>query len=701
DPYRERPRGESAPPPRSRLDLRELAEAAARARDEARTAAETLLAAIRREESRKEALGRLDVATLRDRLALAYALDGAISEVEEDPALWARVGEAVRDWLDRAGSLAGTACHEPAPEAVIPAADLRGRALLLIGAADLWSGDFAMILPAEGREQEALDAAWTSFGKGRGSEPLLARVESFEALRRIEEGRFGEAAVLASRAVETFVVSGHEADLARATLAAGLAEWGEGRRRPALTALRQAAKAFRGGEVWGGYVVATCAVALCLAAEGKIEDARRKFRDTRRRPLRKAPLELRLFFRETERIALLLERRPKKGQPPSVFNPPDVIRLRAADSLAKQILIAARAGGGELEASLRLSREYPSRSFALFSICQKGNLLVRQDPLRALELARRLYYEVLSPADETEAVRRAIGNSQETLQAEAKLLESQALNQLGYPSDARKAAADARALFAAGGGTGLGKVMADYFEGSAAIFAKEYAAGEKLLKKALRAVAAFDPPNLRARVEATLGTLYLHRGEERRGLPYLQHAIDTTDGAEDGQFLSAILSNQGAALSRLGRFDEARVSFSRALLVARRMNLRAQMSITRTGLAVSDLVRREFSRALKAFRQVADEARRERWMQQAFFADLYTAECLGQLGRDEEMASVIRNLREERREHFVVSPLALAELFACLDQGELNANLIAHVRAYLEDEANGIRREYRRFRVVG
>ena len=65
------------------------------------------------------------------------------------------------------------------------------------------------------------------------------------------------------------------------------------------------------------------------------------------------------------------------------------------------------------------------------------------------------------------------------------------------------------------------------------------------------------------------------------------------------------------------------------------------------------------------------------------------------------MATEIEALREERqRTPFAPSP-ALGELFMCLDQGTIDADLIAHVREYLQDEENGVKRAYRPLRLVG
>ena len=56
--------------------------------------------------------------------------------------------------------------------------------------------------------------------------------------------------------------------------------------------------------------------------------------------------------------------------------------------------------------------------------------------------------------------------------------------------------------------------------------------------------------------------------------------------------------------------------------------------------------------------------------------------------------------RERQTNRFTSSP-ALGELFVCLDQGSIDADLVAHVREYLQDEENGVKRAYRPLRLVG
>jgi hypothetical protein len=62
------------------------------------------------------------------------------------------------------------------------------------------------------------------------------------------------------------------------------------------------------------------------------------------------------------------------------------------------------------------------------------------------------------------------------------------------------------------------------------------------------------------------------------------------------------------------------------------------------------------------------------------------------------MAAEIEALRLGRREHAFAPSPALGELFMSVDQGTIDADLIAHVRQYLQDEENGVKRAYRPLR---
>jgi tetratricopeptide (TPR) repeat protein len=372
----------------------------------------------------------------------------------------------------------------------------------------------------------------------------------------------------------------------------------------------------------------------------------------------------------------------------------------AAEGLAEGIIAAARAGDAELDESLRALYGNPSRGFALLYSCQKGSTLMGYDPNRCLELSRRVFEEARSLMDANLDTRLATPAPREIVQAEAKLLESLSMVQLGFPRESAVAAASARDLFRAGGDLGFGQALADYHEGQAASFAREFATSERLLKKSLKVFAEFGQDHLMARAEAALGTLYLLRGDETRALPYLDHAIEGLDQEEDGKQLASALNNRAQALLRMGRFEESRSSFARALNLARRLDARAVIQNVRNGLAELDFARGNYDRALRAFSDLARDARAADWKMEQLFAELFVAECLGRLGQDEEMAEAIIAIRIERKANpFAPSP-AMEELFECLDRGILDADLVAHVRSFLQDEANGVQRAYQPLRLA-
>jgi tetratricopeptide (TPR) repeat protein len=373
---------------------------------------------------------------------------------------------------------------------------------------------------------------------------------------------------------------------------------------------------------------------------------------------------------------------------------------RNAEGLADDLLTAARESDDKLDAALTALYGNPSRGFALLYACQKGMTFVGQDPIRGLELARRIFEEAQTLMDANTDVRISTPAPRESVQAEAKLLESFASLQLGHARESAAAAAAAREFFRAAGDMGFGKALADYYEGQAASFARDFVSSERLLRKALKVFAEFGQDHLMGRAEAALGTLHLLRGDANRALSYLEHAIESLDPEEDGKQLASALNNRAQALLRLGRFDMARAYFARALGLARKLEARAVVQNIRNGLAELDFRRGHYDRALRAFGDLATEAATAGWEMEELFAQLYVAECLGRLGRQQEMVEEIVAVRIGRRANpFAPSP-AMEELFDCLDLGMLDADLVAHVRGYLQDEANGSPKAYQPLRLA-
>ena len=151
---------------------------------------------------------------------------------------------------------------------------------------------------------------------------------------------------------------------------------------------------------------------------------------------------------------------------------------------------------------------------------------------------------------------------------------------------------------------------------------------------------------------------------------------------------------------RLGRFDEARAAFAKALNLCRRYSCRR---ISSSSVPVSPSWTFAAVSTGAPFGRSPDRPRGSPLASKSeiAFSRLYVAECHARLGSYGPMATEIEALREERQENpFAPSP-ALGELFMSLDQGVINADLIAHVREYLQDEENGVKRAYRPLRRAG
>ncbi len=372
-----------------------------------------------------------------------------------------------------------------------------------------------------------------------------------------------------------------------------------------------------------------------------------------------------------------------------------------AEKPAELIIRAARSGPDELAAAMRTLDGRPYRGFALLYAAQKAAPLVAADPRKALALAKAIQTEAASLVEVNRESRASTPAPRQAVQAEAHLLESQARVMTGDTVEARTAAAAARPLFAEAGDLGFGAALCDYYEGEAATFARDYVAAERLIRSAQRTFEEFGQDHFLARSEAAIGTILENRGLHAEALEYFDRAIAHFHPEEDARALTATLSNKANSLAQLSRFDDARATYARAMNLALRNEAVGQLRYIRTGLAELDFLRGQYARALRAFREIAAESAANGSPIDVLFARLYVAECLGRTGQFDAMAAEVDALRRDRKQTVFSPSPALGELFVCLDQGTIDADLVAHVREYMQDEENGVERTYQPVRLVG
>ncbi|MEO6325219.1 MAG: tetratricopeptide repeat protein, partial [Thermoanaerobaculia bacterium] len=283
--------------------------------------------------------------------------------------------------------------------------------------------------------------------------------------------------------------------------------------------------------------------------------------------------------------------------------------------------------------------------------------------------------------------------SRSQIRAEAALLASQALLNLGRVSEALARSESARASFLESGEDPFCEALCDQFSANALCYLSEYRKARRLVTRALRTFSEYGQEPWMGRAELTLGTLLAQQGRNEDALPHFDRATELLDPALDVNSYAVTLVNQGSTLAHLGQFGDARSLYARALVLTRRHDFPVLTFAVELGLAEIDFLSRLYDRAGTSYARLAIEALARGLEEQALFSTLYQAECEARLGRSEQLRRTVAALRSRVQPTPFQEP-AFAELFACLDRGDLEAGLIEHVREALEDPG----RLYRKFR---
>jgi tetratricopeptide (TPR) repeat protein len=324
---------------------------------------------------------------------------------------------------------------------------------------------------------------------------------------------------------------------------------------------------------------------------------------------------------------------------------------------------------------------------------------VSSDPAMYVELAK-----AIAAASKSLPFLKDKGPAQpvcrEQVMGEAQLLESNALNYLGKCAEARSVAQTARVSFVEAGEDSFALALADYFEGSAASFEGDWTGGWRLLRKALAEFQLYGQENWAGRTEAALGTLLGNRDRNQSALHFFDSALQNLHPTLDEVTYGVVLSNRAFSLMLLGRLDAAKATYAKALTFARRRDSKIGLLTIRYGLASIELKKGQVFRALHSFERIAGDAKAEGFPQRELSAELRAAECIGRLGKPEEMLTRVRALRRMADGVSLECDPPLLELFAKADAADLSSELVAHVVEYLEARDRGVQKGYKPFRLV-
>ena len=355
--------------------------------------------------------------------------------------------------------------------------------------------------------------------------------------------------------------------------------------------------------------------------------------------------------------------------------------LRDADALVE----SARDPKADLDALVGSRIGSPDGRLALLYALQRANF-TSGVPQRALALAT-----VVVAA----AGRRAGEPGLAVLVGEARAIESHGLLSIGRLTEARESARAARRAHVDAGSDAFSLAVCDYFEASVMCFQGEFGPAERLLRGAARVFAEHAQDHWVGRAEGMLASALSQRGNKRRALAAYDAALERLDPDQDANAVAACLLNRSRCLGALGRFEAAQQGFAQALQAARRHHLDALVFGVRQNLAELEMLRGDFAKALASFRAVAEDADRLGLEEDQVLTRLAAAECLGRLGRTDEMIAALRAIGRLVAVTDLRGSPAWSELASRLDPGDVDVGLVSEVRRHVEGELDGFALPFR------
>jgi tetratricopeptide (TPR) repeat protein len=341
----------------------------------------------------------------------------------------------------------------------------------------------------------------------------------------------------------------------------------------------------------------------------------------------------------------------------------------------------------------------PSRGYAYLYACQLAMPKVATDPAKFLGFAKAVAeFTKCLPFLKDKGPAQPV--CREQVLGEAALVESSALNFLGRAEEAQASASAARSYFLAAGEDSFALALVDFFEGSAATFAGQFAVAWKLLKGARSEFQLYGQENWQGRTEAAIGVLLFGKERYQSALHFYDGAVRLLHPELDGAAYTSTLVNRGFCLVKVGRLEAAKAAYARCIGYARRLGMSAHLLMIRNGLATIELLKGNTTRALRSFERISADATGQGLDHFVLCAQLRIAECLSRLGLSDEVARGVSAIRDSAYSESISFDPAYRELCESIGNEAASSDLIAHIADYFEGRNRGVRTPYKPFRLV-
>lgn len=346
-----------------------------------------------------------------------------------------------------------------------------------------------------------------------------------------------------------------------------------------------------------------------------------------------------------------------------------------------RILETAKGSGQELASVLSGSSlsDLTVRYALLYSL-QEAGLVIAESPMRALGLALavldRLQREM--EGDPTTPAERIL--PLKALAAQAHLLAGQGRLWTGELEQAREHLEQAYRAFGESTGDAMSLATVELVESQRRAFAGDPVAGLSLAGRARATFEELELEDYIARGHVVEGISLSKMGREDEALDAYRSALPVFHKRELWSNYMGVLSSIAACLSSMGRLDEARREYARALKSVSREKHAAWVGYIRNGLALVLFRARNYRDAALAFLQAARLFRGAGNIANALTADLYEVECWALSGNLGRAAQRFEIFRAEVARHDALDPAIVRQLATALSGTDPNLEEVALLR---------------------
>lgn len=307
---------------------------------------------------------------------------------------------------------------------------------------------------------------------------------------------------------------------------------------------------------------------------------------------------------------------PFRERPVRVWSPP----RRFAQDLTERALSASDRAHADVDGLLkavsesqdgvteylrRLSLADPAaRYLVLYALEEAGSRITVEGPARHLRFAEEVLGRLereSADAGQAEAMVRIAA-----ITAQAHVLAGQACNWTGALEKARGHLQEAYRTFAgAGEADEIRLALTEYHESQRRSFTGRSAEGVALARRARATFETFGLEDYAARARVAEGIALSALDRDAEALVCYRAAVPVFERQSLWRNYVSAVNGLGASLARLGRLDEARREYSRALRRLSREPYPSLLAFTRNGLAHVLYFSRGYAGAAKSFLQAA------------------------------------------------------------------------------------------------